>query len=209
MVLFSFHYLVTTFFISIWVGCPHGFSWTMLIYFLTQMIYFLAGGDIGDGTLFWGWQTLVAFLGTLSGQILSQKSPRLLVYNSVYSWLYFVFSLAASLGAQLLYANFPPLSTVPSGQAGVGVTVTFILSFIIILAVWYGVSRVDSPPRLHFFKRWLFFTALMQLLFFITLSGLDELWVAIISGGSVVILGAISITMRPRKPRKRKHRMRI
>jgi len=210
MVLFSFHYLVTAFFLSVWIGYPYAPGYVMAIHFLVQMSLFLAEFDItGDETLFWGWQALVSLLGMIGGLLLlktKHKPQSLLTWKNKYTWMYFITSLALWLAAQLFYAYFPPTMG-PAGEVGLGVAVTFILSFIIIASIWYGLTRVKYMHwchwKAHFFQRWLFFTALMQLLFYIALTEFDELWVALVSGGSVIVLAGGSLMMFKRKIRVR------
>ena len=206
-VLFSFHYLWTAFFLTAWIGYPYSPGYVMTIHFLTQTILYLAGFDIsGNETLFWGWQALISALGMIAGLLIlkpKHKPGSLLTWKNKYSWLYFICSLLACLAIQLMYANFPPLQSSPAGQAGVGLAVTFVLSFFLIGMIWYGLTRVKYNHwcewRTAFFKRWFFFTALLQLLFYTTLTGLDEMWVAVISGGSVIVIAFISLMLCKRR----------
>ena len=188
--LFSFHYLVTAFFLAVWW---RSFSWVMLTHFTFQTIWFLAGGSIPDPTLFWGYQALISLIGTVGGRWIGRRP----LLTGLYSLLYFVFALGAYLAAQLLYAYYPPFSGLPAGQQGLGLTVTLVLSLVIIVATWYGVAREHRHHRL--FGRWLGFTFLMQALFFIALTGWDERWVAISVGGGVALLVVISYLVRRKK----------
>lgn len=197
--LFSFHYLVTAFFLAVWL---QSLSWVMLTHFTFQMVWFLAGGSVSDPTLFWGWQALVSLLGTLGGLFIGRR--RLLTIYNLYSWLYFVCSLAAYVAAQLLYANFPPFAGLPAGEQGLGLTVTLIIHLVVIAAIWYGVAREHHHRRL--FGRWLGFTLLLEVLFFIALTGWAEVWVAITVGGSVALVVIISHWARQKKNGNRRAR---
>jgi len=187
MVLFSFHYAVTSFFLATWW---HSVWWVLVVHFVFQAIFFAIGANVAAGqeALFWGWQALVTALGALAGLHVG-NTPILLVLNG-YSWAYFVLSLAAFLGAQLFYAFYPPLNTVPAGQAGVGLAVTFILTVIIILATWYGNSREKEPWG--YYLHWACLFGLLEFLFYITLSGLAEVWVALIATGSTLLIAFCS-----------------
>jgi len=153
---------------------------------VVQTILFFAAPPT-DTSLFWGWNTLLAFIGAVAGHYVGFKP--LFVFANVYSYLYFITSVAALVGAQVLYAKFPPISTVPAGQAGLGVSLTFLLNVLIIFCIWYGVSREHlHRTNWKFFGRWLVLTAFLTLLMFLGLTDLDEVWVAYISGGVVVFL---------------------
>jgi len=202
MVLFSFHYAVTAFFLATWW---HSVLAVMAVHFAFQGIFYAAGASVPPDmrALFWGWQALSSGLGALAG-IYIGKYPILLVRNW-YSWIYFVFSLAAFLGAQLLYAFYPPLSGVPAGQAGVGLATTFILTVIIVLCVWYGNSR-EHRPWGHYW-RWTLLFALMELLFYIALTGLAEIWVSFIAAGSTLVVASVTFHMcKPRVVRMKQRR---
>lgn len=191
--LFSFHYFSTAGFLAVWT---RSLSWPMLIHYVFQMSYFLAGGQVTDESLFWGWQALVSLTGTLMGLFIGDRP---LLDANVYSWLYFIVSLAAYLGAQLMYAYFPPFPGSPAGQQGVGLTVTVILSVIIIGAIWYGMSREHKSWHSWLFGRWVLFTLFSQLLFFIALTGWAEVWLAISIGGGSAVLAFISWWFAGRK----------
>jgi len=182
MVLFSFHYAVTAFFLATWW---HSVLAVMIVHFAFQGIYYAAGASVSlsQEGLFWGWQALASGLGAMAGFNVARE--RILLFTNWYSWIYFLLSLAAFLGAQLFYAFYPPLSTLPAGQAGVGVAMTFILTILIVLFIWYGNSR-EKEPWGHYLT-WAFLFGLLELLFYISLSGLAEIWVSFIAGGATLV----------------------
>jgi len=51
---------------------------------------------------------------------------------------------------------------VPAGQAAVGIVCTLVISLLIILAVWYGMSR--EHRHLYYYGRWAFFTFVSSVL---------------------------------------------
>ena len=192
--LFSFHYLATSFFLTVW---SRHVMWVLLTYYIFQTIYYFAAAPT-DTTLFWGWQTLVSVIGSLAGYFVGFRP--LFVYNKVLSYFYFIVSLAAYIGAQVFYAKFPPFPGVPAGQEGLGVTLTFLLTILIIFCVWYGVSREHlRRTTWHFFGVWLLLSSLGILLMFVALTGLDEIWVTLISGGAMLLFAAILYLIRLRR----------
>lgn len=200
MVLYSFHYVTVAFFLSVWT---RSLSWTMLIYFLVQMSLVLAGFSVvpaSDTALFWGWQTLAAFLGFLAGFFVGPRP--ILKTGDLYAWLYLIGSLAAWVAAELLYAYFPPLPSVPAGRAGLGLALTFVGHVVIIFFIWYGMSREHGRLRNRVFWRWMAFTALLELLFFIALAGFAEIWIALIAGGSVTVLALATLWFWPFRSRR-------
>ena len=182
--LLSFHYLVTSFFLAVWW---QSFSWVLLIHFAFQTIWLLSGGSISNVILFWGWQTLVSILGAIAGIFVGVRP--LFVLSDIYSWLYFICSLAVYVAIQLVYAYFPPFPGKPAGQQGLGLSFTLIVHLIIIGSIWYGVSREHMHRNLFF--KWAVLTFIMEILFFIALSGWPEIWLAITLGGSIAILSVI------------------
>lgn len=201
MVLFTFHYIVTSFFLSIWFGYPQNTIWVTLIHFLLQLILYLSGFDwrgTDNGGTFWGWQTLATFEGLLLASLFlfafRAKHTFLKIeirYERV--WFTWLVSTAAFIGGQVFYGTLPPT------ESAYGILFTILVSLIVLIGTGYSLlfdnvvfehsydSNWVNKKFTNFFAWWILLTLSMQAMFWIARSGLGETWVALISG-SVVLL---------------------
>ena len=194
MTLFSYHYLVVSFFISVWLGYPTSFFVVIPLHYVVQTILWASGLDLmGLTDIFWGYQGLVTLLGILvakSYSKLMQPLP-LLKIEAGYegSFIKFFISLAAFLGSQLLYSEFPP------PNSSFGIIFSMLTSFIILMGTWYSLTFVEKAEhnRPMFFMGWFLVIAAMQLMFYFTYTGLDETWAAMIAAAPpLIVLGIMN-----------------
>ena len=199
MTLLTFHYVLTSFFLGVWIGpvsaraCIRNISWVLTIHFLLQMILFFSGKEILDDSLFWGWQTLATFEGVMLSNLFlwayGTKHTFLEVkhrYERV--WLTFFVSTAAFIGIQVFYTKI---------AHPFGILFSILGTIIVLVGTGYSLlfdnvvfeSAYKQHAHVHlirFIGLWILLTVSMQAVFFAQPSNLSERDLAFISGGGAL-----------------------
>ena len=199
MVLLTFHYITTAFFLGVWLGYPRNIPWVLVIHFLLQMILFLSGFDwqgIDAGATFWGWQTLASFEGVVIASlflICFRSKHTFLELKVRYErvWFTWLVSTAAFVGAQIFYSEVE--------NSDFGLLFTILATIVVLIGTGYSLlfdevvftSAYEGWGRknlLLFMGYWILHTVSMQALFYLVNTGLRETWVAFISGGGPALI---------------------
>lgn len=198
MTILQLHYLLTSFWLSVWIPITyivpwyHAILWLLLALF--QRIFFVAGGDVGpDPDVFWGFSALSVFIGSAVGVVFKWlvRSPRLLSTANGWEATAFIKApvlTALFIAAQLFYAKLPPQADSPWG-----VILTGLLTSLIVAVTW-GWSYSNPWARNNvrdtfiFFLWWIVINFVMVMFFFLGYTSLEEHFVALIAGGATLVL---------------------
>lgn len=195
MVLFSFHYLITSLSLGIWIGRPWNILIVPCLFYLVQLFLWLTGiTPDTPSDVFWGYQLIVTFEGLLiSIKFLHlQRFYSFLSFKIGYErvWIKFLVSIAALIGAQVFYGTLPPTKDNPYG-----IFFTALTSVLIIFITWYSLlyesevfERDHKEYSFFFFVWWAILLVSAQLMFYIVFTGLDEIWVAMIAGSAPLLI---------------------
>ena len=193
MVFLTFHYILTSFHLGVWIGYPRNIPWVMILFFLFQLIFFLSGRTILDDATYWGWQALAAFEGV------SLASLFLCAYQSKHTfleikhryervWLTFFLSTAGFVGAQVIYTQV---------DHPYGILFCMIASVVVLLLTGYSLlfdnvvfeSAYEGwghKNLIRFIGLWILFVLSIEAVFFAQEAGLNERDLAFISGGGAL-----------------------
>lgn len=200
MAISHFHYLVTTFCLTVWSRSP---AVVLTLTWFLQSFMFLCGIATPSPVDYFFWQTLTSCLGALAGITLVgvTRSPDMLQtmpVPHVQSWIRFFIWLAVFIPAQLLFGFFPTPLT-PGGLLG-----TWGIHVVILCIVWVMARGIndnnnqDADPtfqyyagRRYLFLLWLLTLTIMEMLFFLnyvfTPAADEERWTAIVAGTSGIM----------------------
>ncbi len=198
MALSHFHYLVTTFCLTIWTRSP------ALIFSLAwgfQALSFLCGIATPDLNDYVFWQFLTSLLGVMLGAafVLVTRLPQMLRARSSHAtiWLLFFVWLLLLVASQLFYGFFP------TPAYPWGLIATLACHAILVVALWAMIvySNVgaivfrDYLWTRFMFGMWLLLVVVLEVFFFLKYAIVSEKWPAYIGCASAfVILLAVQIS---------------
>lgn len=201
MALPAFCYLVTAFGFTVWTHAPFV---TFSIICMVQAIMFIAGIDVPSLNDYVFWDILIAACGGIVGfaLLVVTRVPRFLKFEASYvgTWGQFAIWAVAYLAAQLFLGFFPP----PAYPWGIiGTAAAHLVIQILLWVVMYQnvVIFASYQSRKYFFALWLFTLFLMEMLFFIAMSSLDQVYVSLIAaGGGLVLVIAVRFLLPLKTP---------
>lgn len=191
MVLFSFHYALTSFWIGVWAGWPAGVPVVVALHYGLQLVLWAAGLNTAPTDVFWGWQALISFCGALLAMLFLWLSGRTAVGAHALLevtpghevvWVKGALATAAYVAIQLLYAHYPP----PSSAYGLVFTVVATLVLFAVLwnsLLFEGKTLGEDRFPLLFFAAWAALTVVVEGGFYLAYTALAEHWVALVALG--------------------------
>ena len=209
VLLHNFHYLISTFALTVWTQSPFII---FLIYYIFQTILFFGGITTtpSDQSNLWGYQSIVALIGIASGVVFYciTNMPRLLHFRAAYigMWGKFLLWLLVFGIAQILYAIYPIqvdpfVLEIPTTGSPWGLIFTMGIHVAIMACLWFSLLWEDVIWKNYegvnvLFFAWIALLTVMELLFF-TSYILTEVYVAMISGGAILLILFIILMLCP------------
>lgn len=208
----QFHYLVTAFWLSVWIPVDYVIPWYhAIVWFVlhaTQVTIFVIDPDVlPTPSIFWGYGALSTLLGIIMGVVFqwTTKPPKLI--SSRHGWEATVFVKAPALtalfiGAQVYYGKLPP----QDGTAW-GIVLTSILTCVVVAVTWvwsYDEPWANDGATVNIsssFIWWIVLQFILTTSFVIGFSSLSEHIVTLIAGGGslavfLILRGTVSTLRR-------------
>jgi hypothetical protein len=193
MAFLSYHYLVTSYFLTIWIGNRVSLPIVLALHYAVQLCVWLSDTGAGMEGLLFGYQAITTLLGVAVGRAylrLTEPNP-LLKIEAGYepAFVKFFVAFAAFMGTQLFYSELPPPGS------SFGILFSLITGFLVIMGTWYSMTFVEKAEHnsAMFYVGWFGVLASMQLMFYLVFTNLVETWVAMIAPApALLVLGIMN-----------------